>query len=75
MLLTLLFVAGVCACLIFVLLMLTLDSDITTSYYDKFGDRLEHFFAGKVSCSKKCAFLTCFLKSRLCLLICVFSGS
>ena len=48
MLLYVLLVGSVLACLVFILLMLMLDSDVTTGYYDKFGGRLDQSFAGKV---------------------------
>ena len=48
MLLYVLLVGSVLACLVFILLMLMLDSDVTTGYYDKFGGRLDQYYAGKV---------------------------
>jgi hypothetical protein len=45
----LLVVAGLVGLLVFLTLIFSLDSDVTTGYYDRFGPDINKFFAGKVT--------------------------
>jgi hypothetical protein len=45
----LLVVVGLVGLLVFLTLIFSLDSDVTTGYYDRFGPDINKFFAGKVT--------------------------
>jgi hypothetical protein len=45
----LLVVVGLVGLLVFLTLIFTLDSDVTTGYYDRFGPDISKFFTGKVT--------------------------
>ncbi len=42
-------IAGLVGLLVFLTLIFSLDSDVTTGYYDRFGSDINKFFAGKVT--------------------------
>jgi hypothetical protein len=45
----LLCVVGLVGLLVFLTLIFSLDSDVTTGYYDRFGADINKFFTGKVT--------------------------
>jgi hypothetical protein len=49
----LLVVVGLVGLLVFLTLIFSLDSDVTTGYYDRFGPDISKFFTGKVTVNLK----------------------